>query len=264
MMITEKQFFYYFESNESEQNSFPFLPMTIGRFPHQNSVVRPFGYEFHQFLWVTNGEGIFEIDGNPFSLQQGKGVFLRKEVPHSYYGTDTFSTAWVSFLSGETLLSYYGMKDRFVFETSDFLEHSADQLASSCLSTDSTALRVAYGYLWAAELLHAIFQKPTRWSETIDRFLEQNYHLPLTLDDIACFGKIDKYVLCKRYLKETGSTIMQTLKQIRITRAKRFLRYSSFSVEEIGKQCGYENPSYFIKIFRETVGCTPLQYKKKP
>ncbi|MBE7042664.1 MAG: AraC family transcriptional regulator [Ruminococcaceae bacterium] len=261
-MKERKHWFHYFEAKEQDTDIFPFLPMTIGTYPHQNPVIRPTGYEFHQFLWITEGKGKFEINGETFFLEQGQGLFTRKDVAQNYWGDPSFSTAWVTFLSGEAILSHYGIGDSFVFETPSFLSDSSNHLAALCLSADDTAPRAAYGYLWMIELCQELFRKQPDWTETVNRFLEQNYEKPLTLDEIALFGGMDKYSLCKRYLKETGTTVMQTLKQIRIDRAKRFLQYSSFSVEEIGNLCGYENSSYFIKTFRESVGCTPLQYKR--
>ena len=56
---------------------------------------------------------------------------------------------------------------------------------------------------------------------------------------------------------------MDELKQIRISHAKQLLRYSSDSVEEIGKKCGFDSPSYFALRFREITGRTPLEYRKQ-
>ena len=55
---------------------------------------------------------------------------------------------------------------------------------------------------------------------------------------------------------------MDALLSVRISKAKRMLRYGNDNVEEIGKKCGFESPSYFCKRFRAIVGVTPLQYRK--
>ena len=63
------------------------------------------------------------------------------------------------------------------------------------------------------------------------------------------------------YKKEHGITVMDDLNRIRIAKAKRFLRYGSASVAEVGKQCGFDSPSYFGKCFKEATGYTPTEYR---
>ena len=55
---------------------------------------------------------------------------------------------------------------------------------------------------------------------------------------------------------------MNTLKRIRIEKAKKMLENKVILVEQIAALCGFESPSYFIKIFKKETGLTPLEYRK--
>ncbi len=242
----------------------PLIPIAIGEAIGQSKQIRPNGFDVHQFLWVTKGEGVFSAADDVRILTKGQGLFTRKFVNHSYQSNGgNFDTMWVTFLSGENLLRYYQIDDYMFFDAPNFLNSSTIQLMDFCQKTASKVIRSASGYSWAAEFLEAVFKKSLSRSQKVTLFLEHNCDRPLTLDDIAEHAKTDRFSLCRFYVKDTGETVMQALKGIRMQKAKKLLRYSSYSVEQIGIMCGYESPSYFIKVFREEIKTTPLQYRQE-
>ena len=96
----------------------------------------------------------------------------------------------------------------------------------------------------------------------IDQILECRYNEPLTLDEIATEVGMDRFSLCRYYAAERGMTVMDKLFHIRIEKAKRFLKYGTDPIEQVGRMCGFDSPSYFGKRFREAVGQTPAEYRK--
>lgn len=254
----------YADISKNIHFNLPFLPTTIGYFDSQARVERPKGFEFCQFIWVTDGEGIFHVGGISKKLTKNMGFFSDKNIPHSYHSSaGAFSTMWVTFFDAAELLSYYNANSYFFFDVPDFLSGSTMQLIRSCEATASAALRSSYGYSWTVALMETLFQKALSPEKKVTAFLEKNFDKPVTLDTIAEHINSDKYTLCRNYMKNTGMTVMQALKQIRIQKAKSFLLYSTCSVEQIGIMCGFESPSYFIKVFREQTGMTPRSYRTK-
>ncbi|MBQ2968618.1 MAG: AraC family transcriptional regulator [Clostridia bacterium] len=254
----------FYELEKYRPEDYPFVAATIGHIDVQPYIDRVNGWDLNQFLWVTDGEGIFKAQGETFQLRKGQGLFTRKNIPHGYVPLgDSFSTSWVTFLNGDGLLKLYDVGDWFVFDVPDFLESSREQLYALCQTAKTLTSRAAHGYMWATELLDAISARELSATEKIHQFLEENCGSPITLDQIAEEIGMDRFSLCKYYRKETGETIMDTLKAIRIRRAKKLLRYGFDPVAEIGRQCGYDSVSYFIKNFREETGYTPLQYRQK-
>ena len=62
-----------------------------------------------------------------------------------------------------------------------------------------------------------------------------------------------------------GQTIVQYLQTVRITHARIFLiQYPEKQISEIASLCGFENSSYFGKVFRKICGCSPDQFRRKP
>ena len=227
----------------------------------QRPIHRPTGAEFHQFLWVTQGDGVFRVGGTYFLLSLGDGIFTRAGIPHSYEG-ECLQTAWCTFLLPNETLDYLGVGDYLPFKTPSFLDRETRQLLRIA-NGDSTPLsRSSATYSYITELFTAILSENESVSVRARRLLEQKYADPLTLPDIAEELRLNRFSLCRLYKQEQGVTLMEDLNRIRIKKAKQLLKYSTDPVETVGRLCGFESLSYFGKRFREAVGCTPTEYRK--
>ncbi len=242
----------------------PFAPMAVGRHQKQSLIIRPNGFEQNQIHWVEEGTMPVKIGGESRLLRAGEGFFFRKNVPHEYGDRANPATAtWVCFLNGDELLEYYKIKDYFFFTCPEGLSADAVKLSDYCENESSEILVAAEGYRWAARLFNSIFQKPKSMCDEINIFLDRNFDRPLSLDEIAQAAGTDKFNLCRIFKEGCGMTVMQSLKIIRIRKAKHMLWQTSLPVEDIALMCGFQDTSYFIKNFKELVGETPNKYRSK-
>ncbi|ANE49113.1 hypothetical protein SY83_21860 [Paenibacillus swuensis] len=62
--------------------------------------------------------------------------------------------------------------------------------------------------------------------------------------------------------QHTGMSPLQFAHHLRINEGKELLVNSTANVQQIAEQLGFENANYFIRLFRQTTGTTPLQYRK--
>ena len=63
--------------------------------------------------------------------------------------------------------------------------------------------------------------------------------------------------------ENTGSTFKELLQQKRLNQATQLLCETRLSVSDIISAVGYDNTSYFYRIFKERYELTPNQYRKK-
>lgn len=94
------------------------------------------------------------------------------------------------------------------------------------------------------------------------RFVEENYK-DGELTDLAESLHYDLYWLSRMIKKRTGKTYTELVQQKRMQQAAYFLRNTDMSVADVGNAVGYDNLSYFHKIFRKQYGISPKQFRDR-
>ena len=94
----------------------------------------------------------------------------------------------------------------------------------------------------------------------IFRYIEENYK-DGSLTDAAKLLHYDFYWLSHEIKNRTGKTYTEHLQEKRLSQAAFLLKNTSLSVEEIALAVGYENKSYFHRIFNAKYGTSPKKYK---
>lgn len=112
--------------------------------------------------------------------------------------------------------------------------------------------------------LITVQQSPSQKSERLKQILEyirKNYAAQLTITAMAdAFHMSEKYF--SRYFRgATGQNFTAYLNTVRIEQACTLLRETDRTVLEIAFECGYENVSYFNRVFRSQMGVSPLRYR---
>jgi signal transduction histidine kinase/ABC-type sugar transport system substrate-binding protein/AraC-like DNA-binding protein len=92
-------------------------------------------------------------------------------------------------------------------------------------------------------------------------YMQAQHHRPLSRQEIADSLGINRAYLSTIFQQELGLTPWDYLNRYRIARAKSLLRASGCSVTEIAGRVGFNDPSYFGRVFRRVVGCTPQDYR---
>lgn len=93
-------------------------------------------------------------------------------------------------------------------------------------------------------------------------YIEKHY-ANVTLEEIGEeFGFNPNYL--SSYLKKhTGKSFIKLVHIQRVNIAAEYLLYSSAPIEKIATKVGYENPSYFYKMFKKILGVSPAEYRSK-
>lgn len=94
-------------------------------------------------------------------------------------------------------------------------------------------------------------------------FLQEHFSQPVTVAQLAAHANICERECLRCFQKVLRLSPIQYLIRYRISRACMLLQDSTLSVMEIGNSCGFESHSYFTKMFRQHMGCTPSQYRKQ-
>ena len=146
-------------------------------------------------------------------------------------------------------------------------------MADDCCRDRAQAYEIAVkGYLFC--FFSALFSdcKPVSAYKTNDnveklksvlRHIEKNYSDIITIDEMAslcCFSSSH----FMRFFKQTmGMPFTTYLNDYRLTLAAKSLLETHKAVLEIASECGFENLSYFNRIFKKKYGITPREYRHR-
>ncbi len=90
-----------------------------------------------------------------------------------------------------------------------------------------------------------------------DRFREQG-----TIPRVVELANIPERTLKRRFKIAMGSSLIDYLQNLRVEEAKRLLEATEMPVDEISFDVGYEDPSFFRRLFKRRTGLTPSQYRR--
>lgn len=92
-------------------------------------------------------------------------------------------------------------------------------------------------------------------------FIQEHCTEKLTLEDVASAADISTRECTRCFRRGLNSSPIVYLTQTRVRLAAQMLTETSKSVIEISEDCGFSSPSYFSKVFREIMDCTPKDYR---
>ena len=93
-------------------------------------------------------------------------------------------------------------------------------------------------------------------------YLNENYDRNLSLEEICDALGVSRNYFSFLFKKETGENVWSYLAKIRLNKAKQLLRTTNDKTYTIAYQVGYDNPSYFSKLFKKCTGMTPNEYRR--
>lgn len=125
--------------------------------------------------------------------------------------------------------------------------------------------------LWLSEvtndLMDSIFKfAGARHANAMHRctqYIDAHYAERITLEDLARKVYLSVPYLSMIFKREIGSSFNQYLNQVRINKSKALLRCGSLRITDISIAVGFEDQSYFTKVFKRFTGVTPNQYRSR-
>ena len=98
--------------------------------------------------------------------------------------------------------------------------------------------------------------------KTILKYVEEHYDEHITIDDMAALTFYSKSHFMKFFKAHMGTGFIEYLNDYRLTIAERLLRTSDASVLEIAEKSGFDNLSYFNRIFKRKYGQSPGKQRR--
>lgn len=92
-------------------------------------------------------------------------------------------------------------------------------------------------------------------------YIIENFHKSISLEEVAQTVHLSPYYFSRIFKAEKGCNFVEFLTKVRIDKAKLMLRNPDQTVIRVAAEAGYQDASYFCRVFRQEVGVTPNQYR---
>ncbi|MEE3487965.1 MAG: response regulator [Bulleidia sp.] len=92
-------------------------------------------------------------------------------------------------------------------------------------------------------------------------YMEEHYNEHIQLNDVADHVYVSQWHLSKLINSEMNKNFSELLNGIRIRHAKELLKDSSYRIQDVADQVGFQDLPHFSRVFKKTTGMTPNEYR---
>ncbi|HBI85079.1 MAG TPA: AraC family transcriptional regulator [Ruminococcus sp.] len=229
------------------------------------------------FAVVLDGKGTLQYNGETTVLEEGDCFFIDCRSPHSYQsdGDQPWELLWVHF-NGCTTEEYYKLfvqqqtpvfhpvsTVKFVSLIQELMRLNTETYADTEVLTSGVLMNLLTMLLTVNSISEESDTALQAKLKTVLAHIDANFTSDIRLDELAHRFDISKYYLTREFKRAYGETIFQHIISLRINYAKRLLRFTDKSVEEISALCGFNDQSYFSKQFKKAENVTCLAFRRR-
>lgn len=226
-------------------------------------------YKVH---YVLSGNGTLHTVGKTQSLKTGDLFFTFPGYSYSIESREDFTYMYISFLGNRANMLMEQMKispsNNLLTDCSEVYEYWKNGIHMSSDFSDLISESVLlYTFAYLGKKLCAPALKEKNSSDTVlmikkyvdERFADKEFSLK-SISRELCYNP--KYISAL-FKKSMGVGISEYLNTIRIQQACTLMEQGFTAICDIASCCGYSDPQYFSKIFKQRTGYTPTEYKSK-
>lgn len=231
------------------------------------------------FFLVENGSGSLVYQQKTVQLNAGDCVFIDCQKPYQHQCTmKLWKLQWIHFYGAQTseiYEQYLLLGGKNCFTAKDFtlykqLLHEIYETATVESTLHDLELNEKFSRLFYLLIKEATQQHEKQTYkkgslknlEPVADYLKRHFQEKITLDTLSCQFYINKFYLTRIFKEQFGMSINHYLIQLRISHAKKLLRFTQLPIEEIARQSGIQDASYFNRLFHKIEGTSPGTYRK--
>lgn len=260
--------------------------------PHTRFVdFPPHTHDYVEVIYMCTGQTVHVVNGNTITLREGELLFLstqavqeikraeREDIAVNFIIQPPFfdhvlqmlgeeETPLKSFvldcLTGKsTGSSYLHFKVADVLPVQNLVENLLYTLIGD-VPNRRNVNQITIGLLFLQLINHTdrlqTEQKTDAVLLEVFRYVEEHYSSG-SLSELCALLRCDVYWLSREIKKVTGKTYTELLQEKRLSQAAFLLRTTKITIADISVAVGYENVSYFHRLFTKRFGVTPRRYR---
>lgn len=240
------------------------------------------------FVFVTNGKKMWKTYRNEYMVTAGDALFVKKgaNVAHQFHSEDY--CALMIFIPDDFIkkfmlkfsdtISYKKSEEHF--ESDGVLRVNVDDFLLSYIKSlevyfeaqdhpNTSVIRLKFEELLLniftskknIEIASYLYSLQSSNSVQLKQIMMDNYPYNLKLEEYAQLANMSLSTFKRNFKSVFKESPGRWIVNKKIALARQFLKTSDKTVNEIAYDCGFEDPSHFIKVFKKRENITPLAYR---
>jgi len=231
-------------------------------------------HENAEFLYITEGKGYVYCNSERFLVEAGDIAvinsfdlhFTETETELKYYclipdraylQQNGLNTSLINF---RKIVKDEGAKKLFSRIIEEYYSDSIYKEAGIKMAVTEFILYLARNYTDKSS--SGKDSKTLHYMKMAIGYIGSKLSEKITADDVAKEIGLSKYHFLREFKKITNMTLVDYINGLRCEKARALLREENMPIGEISALCGFENGSYFNKIFRQETGMSMSEYRR--
>lgn len=259
--------------------------------------IRPHWHYFMEIIYMLDGTGLIECDGQSYVVEEGDMILFHPEAVHAIYTATNYSLKYAVMKFDVNRLyteNSYAPKLKVILESAnksreaeiffreeklrgipvkEIFEECRHELENQNYGYDIVVhnkicyLLVQLIRLWRENGFNTD-QAAARAVETdsihdITAYIDAHAGEPIRVEELADMCNMSYSYFAKNFKQYYGRSCKEYIEFIRVCKAADLLLFTDFDLSYISQETGFSDSSHLIKIFRKWKGVTPKQFKKQ-
>ena len=235
-----------------------------------------------ELMRILKGNSTVQLNDRKYEVTKGDVLFINSEVVHSALPKDceyeciVFDPHFVATNSEfEEFIGHIVNHDMFVREYSQDkkIKKNINDLFDAMKEGKNKFIIAGILYTLFGEIINRNYFDEKLYTENenakniyklkkVLNYIRTSYSKQITLKDMAQVAGVSPKYFCSFFKTMTSKTPVEYLTGYRIQKAAAILLSSDNSITDIAYSCGFNDLSYFIKVFKDLKGISPKQFRK--
>lgn len=250
-------------------------------------------HEETELIFFKSGRGIYKIDDKSYFIRPKTILIIKKNALHSGRAIKNFPCSCevivfnLSMLKSESMDScqvkyIYPIINNEIEFPVVIKEHEIIHSKLLGMMKKIICLRTKEDWGFELEIKSVLFQifallfkynytlksngnidKDQEKIKKAIRYIQENFYKPISINEISKMIGFSEHYFCRFFKKRTGLTCVEYINTYRINQAVRLLLECDKPIIEIAFEVGFEDLSYFIRVFKRVKQISPLKFRKE-
>lgn len=238
-----------------------------------------------RIIFILGGAAQLRLEDQALvPLAPGDAFVLSKPIPYAYVSAAAGKSTRLHALAlslqlekestslGQQILTHFpkskhyaGIQNASMLHYINLLRNEVEQQASgSALAVSALASLLVLLFIRGRKHVSPTSRVTRSASYRIEQareYIHKNFHDAISLEQIAWHIGLSEEYLSRLFKRETGHTVFEYVRDVRLSAAKRLLIETNHPVTRISTMTGFSSPPVFCRVFRQAFTNSPMAYR---